>query len=687
MNNISSAEKPKGWFNRFISGNRTAFALLAALVVLVLAYRIRLTYGLFTHPIRPFDFSPGSHPIQFALAYGYSDLVLILTCFFLFWLLSQGRFLLKSRPILLIFRVAGLAFLHLILGGLLFLHLGHFRFLFDAQTGFDFGVILESVYSVSTLDTLKFLEVRDWLFVLLPLGVFWVVWLVPPTARAWMAKVSLGAMVFWGAFSLLVSPGEKKAVPAEIRVNPGIFFLSDMAEHLGRSSTEDRRLVKVQETESGIRLTGPLYTHSIRAVKNLPPPTKHPWNVVFLVLESVGTRYMLGGSDGSPVPMPFLNQLARESWFLKNHYTTSNVSTKAMFSVLSGLYEFFNRRTLGVREDTQIPSLPSFLGPKYDSFLVSPSSSAWYFPLPFLRNGGLREIYTYENLNFKIREELSTLGRYIARDEIQTVDFFLQRISKAREPFLGMYVSFVAHFPYFDYGPEYRIVESDGKSISRYLNNLYLLDRLVQRIFEHLKMQGLLERTLLVIVGDHGQAFGQHHPDNYLHYRYSYNVNLEAPVIFHQPALFKPKVFRVPTNHADILPTLLDALRVPYNSSLLDGESLFHRKLSRKYLFFYGHEESISSLSTEGIKVQVSLKKDRCWAFDLKADPGEKNPLACGPYQTQLDALRNFVRHHDASLVQYNAGNREGKDFQGQKHPALAAPPASSPALISSKGR
>ncbi len=424
---ISSAEKPKGFFNRFVSSNRTAFALLAALVALVLAYRIRLTYGLFTHPIKPFDFSPSSHPIQFALAYGYSDLVLILTCFFLFWLLSQGRFLLKSRPTFLIFRVAGLTLLHLVLGGLLFLHLGHFRFLFDAQTGFDFGVILESVYSVSTIETLKFLEVRDWLFVLFPVGVFWVVWLLPPGARAWMAKVSLAGVVFWGAFSLSVYPGQKNAVPAELRVNPGIFFVSDMAEHLGRSSTQDGTMVKVQERSSGIKLTGPLYTHSIRAVKNLPPSTPRPWNVVFLVLESVGTRYMLGGSDGSPVPMPFLNQLARESWFLKNHYTTSNVSTKAMFSVLSGLYDFFNRRTLGVREDTQIPSLPSFLGPKYDSFLVSPSSSAWYFPLPFLRNGGLREIHTYENLNFKIREELSTLGRYIARDEIQTVDFFLQQ--------------------------------------------------------------------------------------------------------------------------------------------------------------------------------------------------------------------------------------------------------------------
>ncbi len=425
-----------------------------------------------------------------------------------------------------------------------------------------------------------------------------------------------------------------------------------------------------------MKLAGPLYAHVGQAVKTLPPQASKPWNVVFLILESVGTRYMLSGPDGSPTPMPFLNQLAKEGWFLKNHHTTSNVSTKAVFSIYSGLYDFFGRETLGVRENTFIPSVYNFVGPRYDSFLVSPSSSGWYFPLPFLKNDGLREIHTYENLNFNIREELSTLGRYIARDEVQTVNFFLRRISKAREPFLGMYVSFVAHFPYFDYGPDFRIVENDGKLIHRYTNNLYLLDRMIQRIVEHLKKEGLLERTILVIAGDHGQAFGQHHPDNYLHYRYSYRENLEAPVIFYQPALFKPRTISSPTNHTDILPTLLDALRVPYDPALLEGESLFQRTLLRKYIYFYGHEESLSSLSTEGVKVQVSLKKNHCWAFDLKNDPEEKTPLDCAPYRTQLEALRNFVRHHNTSLGEYNLDNREGKYFQGHRHPQLFPLPA-----------
>ena len=208
------------------------------------------------------------------------------------------------------------------------------------------------------------------------------------------------------------------------------------------------------------------------------------------------------------------------------------------------------------------------------------------------------------------------MGRYIGRDEVQTVDFFIQRIDKAREPFLGIYISFTAHLSYFDYGPEYHLMKDDGRTISRYYNNLNLWDHMINRVYDHLQQHGLLGRTILVIVGDRGQAFGQHHPDNYMHHRYSYNENLEAPAIIYQPALFRPKAFEIPTSHVDILPTLLDAMRIPYDPLLFDGESLFNSKRGRKYIFFYGHEGSISSLDTEQIKVQYSLKKNRCLAFD-----------------------------------------------------------------------
>ena len=213
-------------------------------------------------------------------------------------------------------------------------------------------------------------------------------------------------------------------------------------------------------------------------------------------------------------------------------------------------------------------------------------------------------------------------------------------------------------------------MEDDGHLISRYYNNLNLLDHMIRRIYDHVKRTGLLDRTIFVIVGDHGQAFGQHHPDNYMHHKYSYSENLETPAIIYQPALFKPRTFEFPTSHVDILPTLLDAMRIPYDPSLFDGESLFDNKLRRKYIFFYGYEGSVSSLDANQIKVQYSLKKNSSWAYDLKLDPGEGNPLDCSAYEPQLEALRKFVSYHDSSLVKYNARIREEKNGQGYKPPS-----------------
>jgi membrane-anchored protein YejM (alkaline phosphatase superfamily) len=632
-----------------------------------------LTIGLFTNPIRPFDFSPGSHPIKFALAYWYYDLSLVLACFLLFWILSRGQYFLKGKKIFFLFQILGLIFSHLVLLGLLFAHLGHMRVLFDVQTGLDYSIILETIYNISIQDILKFLEIRDYLFLLFPFAVFWLVRLSPLAVRVWMVGVSLAGVLFLSSLSLFAARDVNPETPVEIRQNPAFFLLADTVQNTFLKSPEkERGMSRIQESESGIQLTSPEYTYPLKGVKILPEKPAQKWNVVLLVLESVGTRYMFDTNNGHSMPMPFLHKLTQEGWYLKKHYTPSNVSTKAVFSIFSGLYDLFNREALGTQPDAQVPSLYNFLGQGYDSFLVSPSSSSWYFPAQFIKNSGLAEMYTYENLNFRVQEELNSLGRYIGRDEIQTVDFFIQRLSKAREPFMGIYISFAAHFPYFDYGADYRVREDDGRLVSRYYNNLNLLDQMIKRIYEHLQKEGLLQRTILVIVGDHGQAFGQHQPDNYLHYRYTYNENLETPAILYQPALFKPRTFDVPTHHVDLLPTLLDAMRIPYDPALFDGDSLFQKKLRRKYLFFYGMEESISSLDTQGIKVQYSLKKNRCWAFDLQQDPGEKNPLDCSSYRSQLEALRKFANYHDSSLVQYNVSVRERRDFQGHRHPALA---------------
>lgn len=117
-----------------------------------------------------------------------------------------------------------------------------------------------------------------------------------------------------------------------------------------------------------------------------------------------------------------------------------------------------------------------------------------------------------------------------------------------------------------------------------------------------------------------------------MHHRYSYNENLKKDI-------FKPRTFEFPTSHVDLLPTILDAIGVPFDPNLFDGESLFNNPLRRKFIFFYGQEGTFSCLDLNLIKVQYSQKRNSCWAFNLRRDPDENNPLDCNLFTSQLEAL------------------------------------------------
>jgi len=649
------------------SSSEPSFTFFICLLAIVFAYRIQLTISLFTNVVRPFDFNPGQHTVWFVLAYLPSDLVFVFVCFSLFWLLSRTASFIKESKMSPVLKISGFIFLHLVLLIVVLIHGIHGRLLFDVQTGFDSAVMKEAFSGISLIETLRFVGWRDYLFLLCPFGFFWLVLLFSLRLRIWITGISLTLVVFLLSLALLMIDNKAEKIPDEIRLNPAVFLLDDMTRntfftHVDQGLTTSA----VRGKGSGIQSFRPIETKHIEPAVPLPAKNNRPWNLIIFIMESAGTRYIFDTSEGNAMPMPFLHKISQEGWYLKRHFTTANVSTKAVFSIFSGLYDFFSKETFGTRPDAEVPAVYNWLGQGYDRFLVTPSSISWYFPTKFVVNSGLSEIHSYENLSFEIKEEFHSLGHYIARDEVQTTDFFIQRLRKVKEPFLGIYISFAAHFPYFDYGEDYRIRKDDGHLINRYYNNLNLLDHMIKRIVDHLREQGLLERTLLVIVGDHGQAFGQHHPNNFMHYRYSYNENLEAPAILYQPALFRPKAFGFPTSHVDLLPTLLDAMGIPYPPTAFDGRSLFSHRASQAPIFFYGYEESISSLDSHLIKVQYSLKKNNCWVFDLKLDPEEKNPLGCSSFPLEVEGLHKFAAEHDANLLKYNASLRERKGFQAQ---------------------
>src|SRR4030043_1446436 len=100
---------------RIVSSSESSFALFLCLLFLTFAYRIQLTIGLFTNPVKPFDFNPALYPVWFMLSYLYLDLPFIFVCFLISWLLSRMKFLVKQSKGSLFLRVLGFVLVHLFL--------------------------------------------------------------------------------------------------------------------------------------------------------------------------------------------------------------------------------------------------------------------------------------------------------------------------------------------------------------------------------------------------------------------------------------------------------------------------------------------------------------------------------------------------------------------------------------------
>jgi membrane-anchored protein YejM (alkaline phosphatase superfamily) len=468
-------------------------------------------------------------------------------------------------------------------------------------------------------------------------------------ARHVPAAVGFGLIALSG---LLATPAVVVPVPDpypprlrdELYMSPFVYVLGDVRETLHRKPSKYTRLsdAKPERKHVGPRFDPPMPAAAPRA--------RARYNVLLVVMESTGYGYVFDRRRG-PMPMPRLHALAREGLELRRHYATANTSPRAIFSIFTGLYPQPTTQMFETRPDVRFPGIGTFLGPDYERFLVTPGRLKSFFPRGMLNHDGVHELYGYDELPIEHPIAFPAGGR----SEIQTADFFLKRLSRAKEPFFATYYSYAPHFGYYDQGEEFRIRPKLDDDRHRYYNSLRLLDTQIGRFVDQLRDRGQLERTVIVLVGDHGEAFGQH-PDNYTHARASYDENLRVPAVFHHPKLFEPKVVKQTTSHVDVLPTLLDALGIPFDAQRIQGSSVLRGELQRPYVYAWGSEGTLTSVDRDAKrKLQIKFSRDKCTYYDLALDPNERAPQKCTTAPTeQLDALLDFYKWQRTVLPREN---------------------------------
>ena len=114
---------------------------------------------------------------------------------------------------------------------------------------------------------------------------------------------------------------------------------------------------------------------------------------------------------------------------------------------------------------------------------------------------------------------------------------------------------------------------SDSPQITnRYKNSIKYTDMLFGKFIDSLKKNKLYEKSVIVVVGDHGQQFMEH---NFLmHGKTLYSEDLHIPLYIRIPGQ-KAEVRNTVGNQIDIMPTLLDYAGLePAKNNLSDGRSL-----------------------------------------------------------------------------------------------------------------
>lgn len=367
-------------------------------------------------------------------------------------------------------------------------------------------------------------------------------------------------------------------------------------------------------------------------------------NVIILILESVRFKEFgeLAGNNGEDFHMPFLERLGSEG-FMQKCYVSVPHTSKSQFAILSG------RNPLAAIEmrESMVGKVPSIV-----SLLKETKGAASHFitvqNLNFENTSGMLNALGFEHIVGP-----GELGRYGEVNESSSFGFFDDAFLnfpydeiKQSEPFVLTFMTNAAHYPY-DYPGKKKL---DDISYAAYLKSEEATDKIVKKLFDKLLKSKLLDNTLVVIVGDHGESFGEH--GTFIHNSSMYDEEVTVPLIFWSAdGRLKDIPLRKQTRQIDIAPTIADLLGVHENDNyILQGESLIKRNDLEPPIFISTFFSGISqAIVDDGRKVMLSNGEGKVTVYDLDKDPAELNGKVVNGLEREQYMLRfrQYTNYHE----------------------------------------
>ncbi|MDG2304308.1 MAG: sulfatase [Candidatus Binatia bacterium] len=209
-----------------------------------------------------------------------------------------------------------------------------------------------------------------------------------------------------------------------------------------------------------------------------------------------------------------------------------------------------------------------------------------------------------------------------------------------------------------------RVPKAQRSVVDAYDRTIVEADRIVAGFLDELDRLDLAGRTLVVLLSDHGEAFGEHQVRG--HGLGVGQEQLRIPLVFRGPGVAEGHVRRVPVSIADVASTILDIAGLAHDglggsrslASLIveRSEAEPEAEPPRERPLFFTRLLSDADGARLG-STKLLKTKDSCTQWNLETDPLENRPML-----VECDAVGlagEIVAYRDAATSRH-ARDREG---------------------------
>jgi tetratricopeptide (TPR) repeat protein len=262
------------------------------------------------------------------------------------------------------------------------------------------------------------------------------------------------------------------------------------------------------------------------------------------------------------VETPHLDAIRKDGILYEHAYSHAPLTLPSHSSILTGLLpaEHGMRDNIGFQLRANVPTITEAL--KARGYATGAAISAFVLR----REAGLNRGFDFYDDSVEALPDKARLISNIQREGTATVSVAKEWIGKQQKPVFFLLHIYEPHTPYTPPEP------FNSRYASKYDGEIAHADAIVGDFIQSLKDNGLYDKSLIIVLSDHGEGLGDHGEEE--HGMFLYREALQVPLVVKLPGRkFAGETVAAPVQLIDVVPTIIERTGVSMTSKL-PGRSL-----------------------------------------------------------------------------------------------------------------